>query len=329
MKKKLCLAVLMALVLVIGSVACAQPKIIPPFGEGQIGIGAVVLQEEHPVYKEASEASQVAQTLKYGQWITLMDPSEGWAKCVLSDDVDASPAGWIRMEGLLIDPAVCFGDEDTPVYASNDAASAVIRTLGEYTIVPVLKNESEWVLVNVAGTDGWIHLDSAPERWDGERFETTFMIEGMEETVKYEHARNDSLGFAIDFDYETFERRIGEERECFVSLYDDPENPAIYLEIVHCTGDAESVCKEIGEELAKSYDVRTDTLTLERAGDCTVIDAAQTLGDGSAQGALQTIYIIPAAEGCFVATAHYTYESADGFSARFGDMMNTFAILEN
>ena len=36
------------------------------------------------------------------------------------------------------------------------------------------------------------------------------------------------------------------------------------------------------------------------------------------------VYVIPAADGCLVATAHYTIESAEGFGRRFNYLMNTF-----
>ena len=39
-------------------------------------------------------------------------------------------------------------------------------------------------------------------RQDGERFETTIILEGMEEKVRYEHIRDEALGFEMDYDYE-------------------------------------------------------------------------------------------------------------------------------
>jgi hypothetical protein len=45
-------------------------------------------------------------------------------------------------------------------------------------------------------------------------------------------------------------------------------------------------------------------------------------------GSLQTVYIIPSGEGCLVATAHCTIESAEGFGARFSYMMNTLTLIE-
>ena len=68
-------------------------------------------------------------------------------------------------------------------------------------------------------------------RQDGERFEDTIILEGMEETVHYEHIRNDALGFEIDYDYENFLRHSEPDREIFVSCWDDPEKPENYLEV--------------------------------------------------------------------------------------------------
>ena len=57
-------------------------------------------------------------------------------------------------------------------------------------------------------------------RQDGERFESVIILEGMEETVKYEHVRNSAIGFEMDYDYESLVRCSEADRECFVSVYD-------------------------------------------------------------------------------------------------------------
>ena len=197
-------------------------------------------------------------------------------------------------------------------------------------------------------------------RQDGERFEDVIMMEGMEETVKYEHIRNDSLGIEMDFDYERFERHSESDRECFVSLYDDPENPQIYLEVTTSTDDADTVAATIGETLSANYDIIKESITLDRAGDCRLIDASNAKGNkgtpdllqkesitldragncilidaSNAKGnkgtpdLLQTVYIIPADDGCRIATAHYTFESAEGFGRRFNYIMNTLVVIDS
>ena len=166
-------------------------------------------------------------------------------------------------------------------------------------------------------------------RQDGERFEDVIMIEGMEETVKYEHIRNDSLGIQMDYDYELFERHSGSDRECFVSLYDDPDNPQIYLEVTTSADDADTVAATIGETLSANYDIIKESITLDRAGDCILIDASNAKGNKGTPDLLQTVYIIPAGDGCRIATAHYTFESAEGFGRRFNYIMNTLVVIDS
>ena len=67
-----------------------------------------------------------------------------------------------------------------------------------------------------AGTAAPAEIEVESGRRDGERFEDVIVIEGMEETVQYQHVRNEALGFEIDFDYENLERRSEANRECFV-----------------------------------------------------------------------------------------------------------------
>ena len=167
-------------------------------------------------------------------------------------------------------------------------------------------------------------------RQDGERFEDVIMMEGMEETVKYEHIRNDSVGIEMDYDYERFERHSESDRECFISLYDDPENPQIYLEVTTSADDADTVAASVGKALfSASYDIIKESITLDRAGDCILIDASNAKGNKGTPDLLQTVYIIPAADGCRIATAHYTFESAEGFGRRFNYIMNTLVVIDS
>ena len=173
--------------------------------------------------------------------------------------------------------------------------------------------------------------ETAPEtgtgRQDGERFEDVILLEGMEQTVRYEHVRNDALGFELDYDYELFERRGESDRACFVSRYDLPEDPQNYLEVTYLPLDADAVAAAVSEALSVDYDIIRESRTLERAGDCLVVDASNAKGDGGTPDLLQAVYIIPAADGCRVASAHYTFESAEGFGRRFSYFMNTFSVL--
>lgn len=169
---------------------------------------------------------------------------------------------------------------------------------------------------------------TAVERQDGERFEDTIVIEGMEETVKYEHIRKEAAGFEMDYDYEQFKRQSGADFERFVSVYDDPDTAENYLEVRYNPQDAEAVAEAIDAALSNAYTTsRDDSFELERAGKCIRIDASETRSGGEMPDQLEMVYIIPADDGCRVATAHYAIEGADGFGRRFAYMMHTMAML--
>ncbi len=159
-------------------------------------------------------------------------------------------------------------------------------------------------------------------RQDGERFETVILLEGMEETVRYEHVRNEALGFEMDYDYESFLRAGEEDRERFISLWDDPESPENYLEVTRRPEDAEAAAAAIRDELAGEYTCTEEPWVLDGARECLRIDASDTQ-----TGRLQTVTVIPADGGCLVASAHYTLESAEGFGRRFGYLVNTISPI--
>lgn len=169
---------------------------------------------------------------------------------------------------------------------------------------------------------------AAAGRKDGERFESVITIEGMEETVHYEHIRNESIGFEMDYDYENFQRRSEADRECFISVWDDAASPENYLEIKHLSQDPEAAAASIAEELSDRYDVGRSTFTLEQAGDCIRLDASVDANNTSQMmDQLQMIYVIPASDGCFVATEHYYIVESEGFGRRFSSMMHTFSPI--
>lgn len=161
----------------------------------------------------------------------------------------------------------------------------------------------------------------------GEHFEGTILLEGMEETVHYEAIRNDVLGFEMGYDYENFVRHSEADRERFISVWDNPDNPEIYLEITRSSDDAETTAMSIVETLSGQYNVYRGEYTLERAGVCIDINAEVDKEGLMSIWELQMIYVIPANDGCFVAWGHYTMESADGWGARFRNMMHTFAVI--
>ena len=169
---------------------------------------------------------------------------------------------------------------------------------------------------------------AAPVRQDGERFETVIILEGMEETVRYEHIRNEALGIEMDYDYESFVRRSEPDRECFVSVWDQPAAPENYLEVTRSTVDAETVAASVRALLSQEYDLLESTRELDLAGSALRIEASEIKGSGRMADQLQAVYIIPASDGCRVATAHYAIEAAEGFGRRFAYLMNTLAVID-
>ncbi len=181
--------------------------------------------------------------------------------------------------------------------------------------------------VTTGGAAGSFEAEIVTEKQDGERFEGVIMLEGMEETVRYEHVRNDAIGFEMDYDYERFERRSEAGRERFVSRYDDPVAPDNYLEITCSPWDAETVAASLSEALSRDYEVLRESFTLARAGECIRLDASEGKGGTGTPDRLQMVYIIPAVDGSRVAVSHCTFESADGFGARFRNMMHTLSVI--
>ena len=186
---------------------------------------------------------------------------------------------------------------------------------------PVMNSEASGQNEAAGSTEAEITVG----RQNGERFEDVIILEGMEETVRYEHVRNDALGFEMDYDYESFVRKQEMDRECFISIYDDPNHPENYLEVTYSPGDAGTVADSISEKLSNEYEIsRDDSFQLDHSGRCIRIDASAEKGGLRMPERLQMVYVIPAADGCRVATAHYTIESAEGFGRRFHYLMNTF-----
>ena len=324
MKKYAWLTILLVMSLLLGSIGFAHASIIPPRGEGQIGIGAIVVCEETAMYETDDTSSKVVLTLGFGDHIIVVEQAGEWARCVRSDSEDA-PHGWVSAENLMIDPAFYMTEGKTPVYAWNDTAAPKEAWLDEYTLLSVLKIDGDWIVVPLNGATGWINV--ANEIQEGERFESVIMLEGMEETVQYERIRNDSIGIEIAYDYENFVRYSEADRECFVSRYDDPNAYENYLEVTYSVEDTEAAAASVGEALSKDYDITVDPVTLDGAGDCLKIDASVIKGTNMTGDRFQTVYIIPTADGSIIAAAHYTFESADGFGVRFRNMMNTLTVV--
>lgn len=169
---------------------------------------------------------------------------------------------------------------------------------------------------------------AAPARQVGERFEDTIIMQGMEETVHYEHIRNEALGIEMDYDYEMFSRESGADRERFVCAWDDPANIENYLELTSSPEDADTAAAAIAEELAKDCEVYWDSRELDRAGSCIHLDASVIKGTNQMADQLQAVYILPAPDGCRIAWEHYFVTESEGFARRFGYMLDTLTLIE-
>ena len=193
------------------------------------------------------------------------------------------------------------------------------------TAVPVSEAETEVpiaVPVIEAEPEGLPDVTNETRRQDGERFEGVIMLEGMQETVKYEHVRNDSIGIELDYDYENFERHNDSGSERFVSRYDAGTS----LDIGYSPESAEKMADSFAETFSMAYDIVREPYTLAKAGSCIRIDASATK-DGQTPDLLQAVYIIPAGEGSIVAGVQYSFEAADGFGKRFNEILNTLEII--
>ena len=168
---------------------------------------------------------------------------------------------------------------------------------------------------------------SVPGRQDGERFEDVIILEGMEETVKYEHVVNKTVGIEMDYDYESFLRRSEADRERFVSVWDNAANPENWLEVTYSAESAAAAEASISETLSQEYELLKETRTLDRAGDCVRIEASVIKGTNNMAPQIQTVYIIPAPDGCRIATAHCAIEASEGFGRRFAYMLNTLSVI--
>ena len=173
--------------------------------------------------------------------------------------------------------------------------------------------------------------DEAPEasgRADGERFETVIMLEGMEETVRYEHVKSAAFGFEMDYDYENFVRQSCATGERFVSVWDDQTQPENYLEVSYDTADANLMADATAAILSAEYDIVSETRTLSGVGECLCFEASVIKGTNRMADQLQAVYIIPAPDGCRIARAHFSAEAAEGFGRRFAYMLDTLTLLD-
>ena len=165
------------------------------------------------------------------------------------------------------------------------------------------------------------------ERQNGERFEGTMTFQGMPETIRYEHIRNDALGFEMDYDYERFVRQSEPDRERFISVYDDPEQPENYLEVTSHPENAETVAAFIADRLSNEFESKPEPITLDRAGNCIHIEGSVIKGTNQMAEQLQSVYVFPAPDGCRVAISHCFVTDSEFYSMQISRFMNTFSVI--
>ena len=150
-------ALLLLLLLVVLLWNTCQAQIIPPQGEGQIGLEAVVLCEQLTIRKEPRADSKAVKTLPYGYVFSTQKQENGWVDCFPSDALDSGRAGWVNADYIVIDPAWYKTDQSTPVYAWNDTKAPKVALLSKDTTLPILKDTGSWLIVSLRGATGWIH----------------------------------------------------------------------------------------------------------------------------------------------------------------------------
>ena len=106
------------------------------------------------------------------------------------------------------------------------------------------------------------------------------------------------------------------------------EKPDNYIELTFRKGDEETVTASVKTELSKKYkQVEAEQqFRLDSAGECTRIVTSGARKNNALPDSLMTVYIIPAAGGCLVASVHCTVESAEGFGVRLNCIANTIFV---
>ena len=278
---------------------------------------------------QCDRAHALVECLGYDEaWITIKWGSSAWelARWIISGRLDTETLT-IEYEGAnkSIVTVADSGEESVEEVYADGTGTIAFHDDGTFTWHEDQSEYGtdmlfEWVPVNAAETE--------TAREDGERFETVIILEGMEETVQYEHIINEALGFEMDYDYESFERNSYPEMECFISVWDGLGNPENFLEVTRRAEDAESVAASVRAELSGEYELYESTRELDRAGECIYIEASVIKGTNNMADQLQAVYVIPTPDGCIVATAHYAAEAAEGFGRRFNYMINTISAID-
>ena len=90
MKKHVWLTILILVTVIFAGIATAQAEIIPPYGEGQIGLSSVVLCESLTIREAPNANAGILDSLEFGRRIIVMKQEDGWALICLFPARDRS-----------------------------------------------------------------------------------------------------------------------------------------------------------------------------------------------------------------------------------------------
>ena len=85
MKKHVWLTILILVTVIFAGIATAQAEIIPPYGEGQIGLSSVVLCESLTIREAPNANAGILDSLEFGRRIIVMKQEEIDARELIAD----------------------------------------------------------------------------------------------------------------------------------------------------------------------------------------------------------------------------------------------------
>jgi len=208
MKKILLMTLAMVMVL---SNAC-YASVISPKGAGQIGYSSTVLCNSLSLHQEPDSDSATVQTLGYGDSIIVMETENGWAHCTLGD-AEESPKGWVNEDFIAIDPSWYKTAESTSVYAWNDTEAPKVALLDAGTVLPILRDDGDWIVVSLRGAAGWIFNPDRNTEDSGKTSARTYAQDSSD-------------------DYESTDEESGTDQKADVysfPVYETDGAPAVYI----------------------------------------------------------------------------------------------------
>ena len=100
------------------------------------------------------------------------------------------------------------------------------------------------------------------------------------------------------------------------------------MELMYTAEDAETVTAFVSEAFSKEYDIITVPREFDQTGTCIYIEASVIKGTNNMADQIQAAYIIPASDGCIVATTHSFVVESEGFGHRFSYLLQTLKLID-